>query len=99
MEPCTSAFTMRFRSVCLAVLDAAEQVVQAHVALGLLLGQAGAQRALLGQLAGVALVLEHAELVAGGGHASSGPGSPPGRRASASATCSPRGSTSARTRP
>ena len=59
---------MRFRSVGLAVLDAAEQVVQAHVALGLLGGQAGAQRALLGQLAGIALVLEHAELVAGGGH-------------------------------
>ena len=53
----------------LALLDAVEQVVQAHVALGFLLGQAGAQRAFLGQLAGVALVLEHAELVARGGHA------------------------------
>ena len=49
----------------LALLDAAEQVVQVHVRLGLLLGQAGTQRAFLGQLAGIALVLEHAELVAG----------------------------------
>ena len=50
----------------LTLLDATEQVVQAHMRLRLLLGQAGAQRALLGQLAGVALVLEHPELVAGG---------------------------------
>ena len=34
----------------------------------LLLGEALAQRALLGELAGVALVLEDAELVACGGH-------------------------------
>ena len=99
MEPCTSAFTMRFRSVCLAVLDAAEQVVQAHVALGLLLGQAGAQRALLGQLAGVALVLEDAELVAGGGHAVQAQDLHRVGGASASATCLPCGFTRARTRP
>ena len=49
----------------LALLDAVEQVVQVHVRLGLLLGQTRTQRALLGQLAGIALVLEHAELVAG----------------------------------
>ena len=52
-----------------AFLDAAEQVVQAHMGLGLLGLQALAQRTLLGELAGIALVLEHAELVACGRNA------------------------------
>ena len=66
MEPCTSAFTMRFRSVCLPSSMRLNRSSRLIWRLGLLLGQACAQRALLGQLAGIALVLEHAELVAGG---------------------------------
>ena len=53
----------------LALFDAAEQVVEAHVGLRLLLGEACTQRALLGKLAGIALVFEYAELVACGGNA------------------------------
>ena len=53
----------------LALFDAVEQVVEAHVGLRLLLGEACTQRTLLGKLAGIALVFEHAELVACGGNA------------------------------
>ena len=49
----------------LALLDPVEQVVQGHVRLGLLRCEALAQRAFLGELACIALVLENAELVAG----------------------------------
>ena len=52
-----------------ALFDAIEEVVEAHMALGLLLLQAGTHRTLFSELAGIALVFEHAELVARGGNA------------------------------
>ena len=53
----------------LASLDAIEQVVQAHVRLRFLSSEALAQRALFGELAGIAFVFEYAELVTGDRHA------------------------------
>ena len=53
----------------LAFLNAVEQVVQAHVGLCLLLGQTRTQGTLFSELAGIALVGEHAELVACRRHA------------------------------
>ncbi len=97
MEPWTSAFTMRFSRSVLPSSMRLNKSSRFMCGSGLLGGQAGAQRALLGQLAGVALVLEHAELVAGGGdlfrpRISTG-------SAGRLGDVLPRGSTRARTRP
>ena len=52
-----------------ALFDAVEEVVEAHMALGLLFLQAGTHRTLFSEFAGIALVFEHAELVARGRNA------------------------------
>ena len=52
-----------------ALFDAIEEVIEAHMALGLLLLQASTHRTLFSELASIALIFEYAELVARGRNA------------------------------
>ena len=49
----------------LAFLDPAEEIIEAHMRLMLLLSQALSERTFLGELTGIAFVLEDAELITG----------------------------------